>query len=330
MKAPCIVFTKPRTAETGEIEIGSPGPGQIVTKTLLTGVSTGTETRVFRGKQDGSSFPLIPGYENLGEVVEAGPAVTLKPGTRVYVRGHQYDPSPYTTTWGSQVGGSLASAASAIPIPDGVPNEHAIYAKVCGISLHGAKRARVRDGEWAVVVGLGIIGHFVLQHAVARGAKVIGIDVDAGRLELAAKAGATHTVNGRDADAVERVREITGGGATVAFDATGLASTLEGTAAYLRVRPWDTDPGDAARLVLQGTVEEPVTLGYRTLFAPEIDLITPRDCDTADLVDSLSLMAAGKIDPGIIPATTYHYTKAAEAYPRLVEREIMRVLFTWE
>lgn len=330
MKAECITFSEPGKVEIGEIEIGSPSGGELLTKTRITGVSTGTETRVYRGKQEGSSFPLIPGYENLGEIVEVGPDVGFEVGRRVYVRKHNYDPGSYSRMWGSQVSHSLTTAESVVPVPDDVTDEQAIYAKVSGISLHGVKRAEVRENEWVVVVGLGIIGHLALQHAVARGAWAIGIDIDERRLQLARQAGALHAINGRERDTVQQVMSITEGGAHVAFDATGIASMLESTSKYLRPRPWDGDPAACSRLVLQGSLEDPVSVDYWALFMPELDLIVPRDCDTQDLVDSLSLMATGSIRPEIIPATTYSYRDAAEAYPRLVDREIMRVLFSWE
>lgn len=330
MKVPCITFTEPLETKIGEIELGTPSRGQIRTRTRITGVSTGTETRVFRGNQDGSVFPLIPGYENLGEVVENGPGTTLEVGQRIYVRNHSYDPSPYTKLWGSQVGGALTDEASVVAIPETVSDERAICAKVAGIALHGVKRARVRAGENVVVVGLGIIGHLVVQHAVARGARVIAIDIDDKRLELAHEGGAEHTINANSQNVQKEVHTLTGGGADVAFDATGLVESLEQTSTFLRQRPWDDDPSNCARLILQGTVEDRVTIDYFALFRPEIDLVTPRDCDTQDLVDSLALMANGRLRPEIIYTTKFSYREADQAYTRLVSRELMRVLFTWE
>ena len=330
MKAQCIVFPEPLQVTIGEVDMPSPGAGQLLCRTRLTGVSTGTETRVFRGKQEGAVFPLIPGYENLGEVIEAGEGTSVKPGTRLIVRTQRSDPAPYTRSWGAQVSHTLTDETKLIVVPENVSDERAIYAKVSGISLHGVKRARVAAGEWVVVVGLGMIGHLVVQHCVARGAKVIAVDMAEDRLALAKAAGALHTLSAGDKQAVEKAHEITGGGADVAFDATGIAAVIEPASLYLKARPWDDDPSKCGRLVLQGTVEEPVTIDYMALFMREIDLITPRDCDTQDMIDSLDLMAAGELRPEIIPASTYSFRDCAEAYPRLVSREIMRVLYTWE
>jgi 2-desacetyl-2-hydroxyethyl bacteriochlorophyllide A dehydrogenase len=329
MKANCIVFPAPETVESGEVELSSPTPDQILTETILTGVSTGTETRVFRGGQKDTNFPVIPGYENLGRVMEAGDQSGYTTGERVFVRAHRYDPGPYTMMWGSQVSHSLTSGPAAIRVPENVTDEDAIYAKVSGISLHGVKRAHVRSDEWVAVVGLGIIGHLVVQHCVARGARVIAIDLDADRCRRAEEAGAETSIDGRSDRLAEQVFELTDGGVSAAFDATGIARMLEPTSKLLRPRSWDESPELAPRLVLQGTVEEPVTLDYFTLFSPELDLITPRDCDTQDLVDSLSLMSEGRIHPSIIPATVASFRDAPDLYPRLVSREVMRVLFRW-
>ena len=192
------------------------------------------------------------------------------------------------------------------------------------------KRAKVAAGEWVVVVGLGIIGHLVVQHASIRGAKVVAIDIDEQRRALAKDAGAHEALDARAADVVDRVHAITGGGAAVAFDATGRADTLDPTSLYLKPRAWDCDPAECGRLVLQGTVEGPVCLDYMALFRREIDLITPRDCDTADMVDSLALMADGRLRPELIRSEVYSYRDAATAYPRLVDRTAMRVLYRWE
>jgi 2-desacetyl-2-hydroxyethyl bacteriochlorophyllide A dehydrogenase len=330
MKAKCIVFTKPRNATVSEVEVPAPGEGQLLCKTRITGVSTGTETRVFRGEQPGAKFPTIPGYENLGEVVETGANTGTPVGSRLFVTSHQYNSGSYARTWGAQVSHTVTPEDRAILVPEGVSDERAVYAKTAGIALHGVKRARVAAGEWVVVVGLGLIGHLVVQHSVAVGAKVIAVDMASDRLSLAEEAGASLALNAGDGDAVDRAREASGGGADVAFDATGIASVFQPTIGYLKERPWNSDPADSPRLVLQGSLEEPLSLDYMTMFMPEIDIIIPRDNDTQDVVDSLDLMARDRIRPEIIPATRYSYRDCAEAYPRLVNREIMRVIYSWD
>ena len=77
-----VVFTQPKTAVIEEREIPSPGPGRLLIRTHRTLISTGTELTIFAGEfaegsawADWATFPFVPGYSNVGEVVEVGPDV---------------------------------------------------------------------------------------------------------------------------------------------------------------------------------------------------------------------------------------------------------------
>ncbi len=88
--------------------------------------------------------------------------------------------------------------------------------------------AQLRAGQTAVVIGLGGVGLAALLGALAAGAsKVVAVDLSAQKLALARDLGATATVDGRDADAIDQVRALTGGGADVAFEMAGSVRALE-------------------------------------------------------------------------------------------------------
>lgn len=87
-------------------------------------------------------------------------------------------------------------------------------------------RAGVKPGSKVVVVGCGGVGLNVIQGARISGAsQIVAVDLAPGKLELAKQMGATDGVAG-GAEAVERVRHITGGGADYAFEVIGLAETI--------------------------------------------------------------------------------------------------------
>jgi alcohol dehydrogenase len=88
--------------------------------------------------------------------------------------------------------------------------------------------ARVPAGARIVILGLGGIGLSALIGAVAAGAAdIIAVDLIPTKLSIAAQLGATSTINAGDGDAVDRVRDITGGGADFAFEMAGSVRAME-------------------------------------------------------------------------------------------------------
>jgi predicted dehydrogenase/threonine dehydrogenase-like Zn-dependent dehydrogenase len=78
-----------------------------------------------------------------------------------------------------------------VPVPDGVSLRHAAFATVGAIALHGYRRAEMQLGETAGVIGLGLLGQILVRILRGAGVKVVGVDVDSARCELAAGAGGT-------------------------------------------------------------------------------------------------------------------------------------------
>src|SRR5580693_4924123 len=76
------------------------------------------------------------------------------------------------------------------PVPRGVSPEHAAFATVGSIAMHGVRRAEVQLGETACVIGLGLVSQLVVRLLVASGVRVIGLDVIEERCRLAEQAGA--------------------------------------------------------------------------------------------------------------------------------------------
>jgi len=101
----------------------------------------------------------------------------------------------------------------------------------CGVTTGlGAvfRTARVEPGSTVAVIGCGGIGLSAVQGARITGAnKIIAVDMVPSKLELAQTLGATHVVNASEGDAVEQVKELTGGGVHYSFEAVGMKQTAE-------------------------------------------------------------------------------------------------------
>jgi predicted dehydrogenase/threonine dehydrogenase-like Zn-dependent dehydrogenase len=122
--------------------------------------------------------PLALGYCNVGTVIEAGAGVTqFKPGDRIVSNGSH-------------------AAFVSVPknlcarIPDNVDDESAVFTVLGAIALQGLRLAQPTLGETVVVTGLGLIGLMTVQMLRAHGCRVMGIDYDPQRLEMAREFGA--------------------------------------------------------------------------------------------------------------------------------------------
>ncbi|WP_062984868.1 zinc-binding dehydrogenase [Nocardia anaemiae] len=109
-----------------------------------------------------------------------------------------------------------------------IPPAHAAFAEPLSCALHAVERADITFSDVVVVAGCGPIGLGMVAGAAAKSAaQVIALDMEPRKLELAARAGATMTIDISKQDPVARVRELTGGyGADVYLEATGHPSAV--------------------------------------------------------------------------------------------------------
>ena len=95
-------------------------------------------------------------------------------------------------------------------------------------------QARVKADESVVIYGCGGVGLSATQVAASVGARVIAVDLDDRKLELAKRVGASDVVNGKNTDPVAAVKDLTHGGAHVSVDALGIAATCQNALMSLR------------------------------------------------------------------------------------------------
>ncbi len=122
--------------------------------------------------------PLPLGYSNAGTVVEIGPGVSnLAVGDRVISNGSH---------------GEFVSVPQNLcaRIPEGVGADHACFGVAGAIALQGVRLADPSLGETVVVIGLGLMGLLTVQLLRANGCRVLGVDYDSARVELASSFGA--------------------------------------------------------------------------------------------------------------------------------------------
>ena len=202
---------------TGEVaveegQISSPKSDEVVLEADCTLISPGTE-RAFLLQLPNTSgkYPMYPGYNFVGTVVECGEEVDqVGLGTRVVA----------SAAHASHV---KIKAKGLIPVPEGLASETAAFFNMGAIVLQGVRRARIELGESVGVIGQGLIGLLAVQLARHQGGlPLIAVDPQDSRLELARRCGADTVVDPQQAGELERVvASLEGGGAAVVIEATG-------------------------------------------------------------------------------------------------------------
>lgn len=140
--------------------------------------------------------PLPLGYCNVGRVIAVGEGVTeFKVGDRVSSNGHHAEFV------------SIPKNLVAL-IPDNVSDDEASFTIIGSIGLQGIRLLNPTFGETVVVVGLGLIGLITAQLLIANGCRVIGVDIDDNKLNLAREWGVI-PFNPKNGDVVKFVEEST-------------------------------------------------------------------------------------------------------------------------
>ncbi|MEV0455549.1 zinc-dependent alcohol dehydrogenase [Catellatospora methionotrophica] len=205
----------PGAGEIRRVALPAPGPGEVLVRTVHTGVSRGTETLVFRGEVPPSQYavmrapfqegdfpgPVKYGYLNVG-VVEQGPPELL--GRTVFCL------YPHQTRF-------VVPASAVVPVPDGVPARRAVLAGTVETAVNALWDGAPLVGDRIAVLGAGMVGCCVAA-LLARfpGVSVRLVDLDPQRAAVAAALGVAFT----SPEAAE-------GGCDLVFHASASAAGLQ-------------------------------------------------------------------------------------------------------
>ncbi|QRP43765.1 quinone oxidoreductase [Amycolatopsis sp. FDAARGOS 1241] len=218
----------PEVLELTEIEVGSPGSGELLVDVAAAGVNY-IDTYQREGIYP-LELPFVLGLEGAGTVTEVGDGVTgFQPGDRVAWQG----------SLGSYASRKLLPAAGAVRVPDSVSDEIAAATMLQGVTAHYLVRStyEVKPGDDVLVhAAAGGVGLLLVQLAKARGGRVIGTVSTDEKAELARAAGADHVIRYDREDFAKVTRELTDGeGVNVVYDGVG-KDTVDGSLASLKIR----------------------------------------------------------------------------------------------
>jgi 3-hydroxyethyl bacteriochlorophyllide a dehydrogenase len=269
-----VILSGPRSLALAALDLTQPGPADAVIEVSHTGISTGTEKLFWDGRMPpfpGMGYPLVPGYEAMGEVVEAPAGATLRPGDRVFVPGATCF-GPVRGLFGAAARHLVTPAARVTRIDPGFGPEGALLALAAT-----ARHALAEPGHALpdLIVGHGVLGRLLARLTLAAGAPPPTVwEVDPRRQGGAAAYEVCHPDDDprRDYEAI--------------YDASGDAALIDALIGRLR---------KGGEVVLAGFYTDAIRFGFTMAFLREARLRVAAEWTVADMAATRALVDTGAL-----------------------------------
>ena len=168
METLAIVIDKPGQLDLRKVALREPGPGDVIVETHYSGVSTGTERLFWNGEMPffpGMGYPLVPGYETVGVVVDNRASNKLKVGDHVFVPGANcYEKEK--GLFGASASLLLASDQKLIKIDSELKAKGTLFA-LAATARHAL--AGLGNRLPSLIVGHGVLGRLLARLTIAAG-----------------------------------------------------------------------------------------------------------------------------------------------------------------
>ncbi|MEL7599783.1 MAG: zinc-binding alcohol dehydrogenase family protein [Proteiniphilum sp.] len=307
----------------GVVEKAKPEPtkGEVLLKIKYVGFC-GSDLNTFLGKNPMVKLPVVPGHEISAtvEAVTEGVPETLRKGMRCTVnpytncehcsscRNGRPNACRYNQTLGVQRDGAMSEY---IVVPwqkviadDAISERNFTLVEPMSVGFHAVSRAAVTDLDVVMVIGCGMIGIGALVRAALRGARVIAVDVDDEKLQLAKRMGAVYTINSATEDVHARLSGITGDmGPDVVIEAVGAPATY---------RMAVDEVAFTGRVVCIGYAKSEVAFETKYFVSKELDIRGSRNALPEDFRAVMEYVKRNEI-PDILISGIYPPEKAEEA-----------------
>jgi len=280
---------------------------------IIYGGICGSDLRVYNGLLSYAQYPLRPGHEVLGTIIEAGENSPYKVGTRVVSFPNTFcddceacsigktNICRHKKSLGVTIDGVFAQeiiidAKYVVPVPADLVDARAILVEPFAVTVHAVKKAKISKGTSVAVIGCGTEGLLTIALALHLGADITVIDVNPVKFEIAKQLGNVKTMSPED---------VTDETFDVVIEAAGVPQAIE--QAIQLVKPGGT-------MIALGITGDLVKLSPIHLVRNEISILGSIIYTKADFNDAINYLKdpSFKIEPvvsKIVPCT-----KAQEAF----------------
>jgi bacteriochlorophyllide a dehydrogenase len=313
MQTTAIVIPAANTIELRTVQLKALGADDVLVQTRLTSISAGTERMLLKGVMPHPmlQFPVVPGYETIGEVIDAGENAQAWLGRSVYVGGN-YGFIGVNPAFGGQSARIVAPVAQITDI-ESLTDRQGVLLALAATALHGVDVAGLQPGQQVLILGQGVVGQLAARFAHAGGAHVTVIERTPSRLAIA--------VADEKYDALPQAPPMTPPQFDVLIDATGKMDAI--APVLMRIKK-------GGRIVLLGYYDA-LNLPYQPLFLRELALLTSAQWAPGDLVRARDAIAEKCIDVSTLITHSMSAQDAQEAFAvSFDDPQCIKMVLTWK
>lgn len=310
MQTTAVTLKGPKDLGLSTLEVKAPQPTDLVVRVTHSGISTGTEKLFWTGEMPpfpGMGYPLVPGYEAAGEVVEAGSATHFKPGDRVFVPGANCYEGAFGL-FGAASSLLVSDASRVTKIDAGLGAEGALLALAAT-----ARHAIAGPGKMVpdLIVGHGVLGRLLARLTIAAGAPAPTVwETNPDR-----HAGAEgYQVMTPEADGRRDYGSI--------YDASGSVSVLPDLIGRLV---------KGGEIVLAGFYSDPISFAFPPAFMKEARFRIAAEWTADDLCATRALVEAGALSLSGLITHTAQAADASQAYKTAFsDADCLKMILDWK
>ncbi len=306
METLAVVVEAPGQVALRTLGMTPPEAEDLVIAVEFSGISMGTEKLMYDGTMPafpGMGYPLVPGYEAVGRVVDAGAAARSRIGEAVFVPGS----SKFVGARGL-FGGSAQTLVTGsnrvLSIPDGL-GERAVLMSLAATAQHALAGGSPPD----LIIGHGVLGRLLARMAVAEGHSPTVWEVAPERMSGAEG----YQVTTAEADERRDYRSI--------YDASGDADILD---------PLVMRMGHGGEIVLVGFYAKPLHFQFAPAFRREMRMRIATEFQPQDLADVIAMVGSGRLSLDGLVTNRVPANDAPHAYGEAFSNpSCLKMVFDW-
>ncbi|MEM1132895.1 MAG: chlorophyll synthesis pathway protein BchC [Pseudomonadota bacterium] len=307
MDTSAIIIDSPGALAVRKIALNEMGEGDVLVDVHWSGISTGTEKLLWTGKMPnfpGMGYPLVPGYESVGRVIDAGPQAQERVGEWVFVPGANcYQDA--RGLFGGSASNVILPSARALPVSEKLGREGILYA-LAATGLHAINRTEPPE----LIVGHGVLGRLIARLTIATGAPAPTVwEINPDRQDGAQGYNVVHP------DEDER---------------SDYAAICEVSGSNSVIEPLIQRLAKGGEITLAGFYDQPISFAFPPAFQREARLRVAAEWQPEDLATVNALIDTGALDLSGLITSVEPATNANEAYPQAFENpECLKMVLDW-